>query len=243
MRRIFAFCTACVCLFCASCAGNPLRKTYSFPSSPTASRPPGEIPAINNTLPPNQLITSTCDIHAIAQKYFQQGISITSFYLKDVAADFGVECLRETEAGALYSVHSIAQGGRLYLFYANFDDDPSALPDRRLIRWFYVQKPLSHADFADVGEGTPFEEVKRIDPTLQIFENLYYSDTEAKELIGGLQAWIYLTNGILDLDFVESNEGLRLGRSRLYENFKLNQYNTSINYPYNGRILDMDRVK
>ena len=97
--------------------------------------------------------------------------------------------------------------------------------------------------FADVGEGTPFEKVKRIDPTLQIFENLYYSDTEAKELIGGLQAWIYLTDGILDLDFVESNEGLRLGRSRLYENFKLNQYNTSINYPYNGRILDMDRVK
>ena len=160
-----------------------------------------------------------------------------------MAADFGVECLRETEAGALYSVHSVAQGGRLYLFYANFDDDPSALPDRRLIRWFYVQKPLSHADFADVGEGTPFEKVKRIDPTLQIFENLYNIDPEKWEVTGGLNISLYLEDGILELGFDKTNGRHRLSASAFREGFQLDDLIASIRRPYNGRILDMDRVK
>ena len=164
-------------------------------------------------------------------------------YLKDVAADFGVECLRETEEGALYSVHSVAQGGRLYLFYSNYADESSKLPDRRLIRWFYVQKPLSHADFADVGEGTPFEKVKRIDPTLQIFENLYTIDPEKWDAMGGLNTSQYLEDGILELGFHKTNGRHRLSASAFREDFQLDDLTASIRRPYNARILDMDRVK
>ena len=58
----------------------------------------------------------------------------------------GVECLRETEAGALYSVHKVEQGGLLYIFY-NTPEFLTEITTNEIRNWYYVPKRLSSSDF------------------------------------------------------------------------------------------------
>ena len=58
----------------------------------------------------------------------------------------GVECLRETEAGALYSVHEVEQGGLLYIFY-NTPEWLTEITTNEIRNWYYVPKRLSSSDF------------------------------------------------------------------------------------------------
>jgi hypothetical protein len=70
---------------------------------------------VDNTTPYQDLITKTVDIHNFASHFEQTG----GRGIDDVMEFMGVECLRETEAGALYSVHKVEQGGLLYILYSN----------------------------------------------------------------------------------------------------------------------------
>ena len=58
----------------------------------------------------------------------------------------GVECLRETEAGAFYSVHEVEQGGLLYIFY-NTPEWLTEITTNEIRNWYYVPKRLSSSDF------------------------------------------------------------------------------------------------
>ena len=105
---------------------------------------------IDNETPYEELITKEIDIHEFVQKFCISNLT-GSGSLNRVNNEIGIECLRCTEAGALYSVHKVKQGGLLYIFYTRYEDD-SAVPP--ILRWFYVPKKRSRADFGTLQTGT-----------------------------------------------------------------------------------------
>ena len=90
----------------------------------------------DNTTPYEELITKTVDIHAFAQNF---DITGDRRGIDDVMEFIGVECLRETETGALYSVHKVEQGGLLYIFYDN-QEWLTEIKTNGIKVWFYVRE-------------------------------------------------------------------------------------------------------
>ena len=223
---------------------NPLKQTYSSPSEPVSDFPDPTLPtAVDSQTPPDQLLANAkeCDIHAVVEKYFMSEHRYGNIYgtkrLAELAADLGMECVRQTDAGALYSVHKIKQGGRLYLFYFN------QCEDYRVIRWFYVQKNLSHSDFAGIKEGSSIEDVKKIDPTTQIFENIYNGEKDYWKEMGGMMSWHYLTDGILEIGYDITDSEPKVMIMTYHEDYQIDQNDASIVRPYNGEILPIDRIE
>lgn len=202
---------------------------------------------VDNDTPYEELLTKTIDIHEFAQKY-EVSASTHGFDLADVATDMGIECLRLTPEGALYSVHRVSQGGLLYIFYANFTEwyreDPSIEEYYRyIVYWFYVQKPLSYEDFSSIREGSTFEDVKRIDPTAQIYKNIYEQDPVFFDTSGGHGSIHYMTDGILII-VMKTQDGKTevIGTEYIADYQTLRLQMTPRAYPYFGKILDQDRL-
>ncbi len=202
---------------------------------------------VDNDTPYEELLTKTIDIHEFAQKYVV-GVSVHGFDLADVATDMGIECLRLIPEGALYSVHRVSQGGLLYIFYANFTEwyreDPSMEEDfRYIVYWFYVQEPLSYADFSSIREGSTFEDVKRIDSTAQIYKNIYEQDPVFFDTSGGHGSVHYLTDGILIIGTKTQD-----GKTEVVETEYIADYETMRLQitpracSYFGKLLDQDRI-
>lgn len=246
-RFSIAVCFALLLFSAVSCHTSPqLEKTYSLAppkSSPasqalTASGMETAFPsAVHSEKPVEKLLTKSCDIHKVVEKHFLNETGDLGT-LSDIAADIGVECLRETEAGALYSVHKVQQGGRLYIFYANFPEH-NRVGD--IIRWFYVQKNLAYADFSGIQNGDTMEDVKRIDPTAQIFENMYRANPAYWDATG-FGSLHYLTDGVLEIGYRSHNGKLTVIGQKYIDDFQLPQYSQSKSYPYEGRILSGDRL-
>ena len=53
-------------------------------------------------------------------------------------------------------------------------------PPTTLRNWFYVDGNRSYADFASIEEGDTLEDVKKLDPTVQIYKNMMDADQERK---------------------------------------------------------------
>ena len=70
---------------------------------------------IDNETRYEELITKEIDIHEFVQKFCISNLT-GSGSLNRVNNEIGIECLRCTEAGALYSVHNVKQAGLLYIF-------------------------------------------------------------------------------------------------------------------------------
>ena len=221
---------------------NSLEKTYTLPTQNAASSAPAQAPApavaipVSREKPAEELLTKEIDIHEVVEKYFTENLSGKGS-LEEVTADIGVECLRETEAGALYSVHEIKQGGRLYIFYTN---DAEAPDYHAFVQWFYVQKKRSRADFAAIKIGSAIEEVKKIDPTTQIFENIYNANPAYWSEQKGYMSWHYLDDGILEIGYeIGSGKVMALNFT---DNYQISRYDANRVLPYDGRILEMDWV-
>ncbi len=236
--------TLCVITGCTSngnFSGSDLKKDYHSllqSEAATSSLPKAEviIPEIDNETPYQDLLTQEIDIHDFMQKYCIHA-PYGSGDIEEIAADIGIECLRETEAGALYSIHKVKQGGLLYIFYLNERAD-----HRPVIRCFYLQKKLSSSDFAAIKAGSELEDIKKIDPTAQIWENIYYADPEWWETSGGCATLHYLTDGILEIGFKKEGQKLKVFAKQLTDDFEMPQF-TGKSYPYNGKILDQDWVE
>lgn len=191
---------------------------------------------IDNETPYEELITKEIDIHYMAEKYFSKGILFYGM-LDDLMKDIGVECLRENTGGTLYSVHKVKQGGLLYIFYSN---------NTRMLRWFYVRNDLSYADVSDaLKANSTLEDLKRIDDTMQIFENLYNSDSHEWEYWNYYLAFLYLKDGILELGYQKENNEFVLHPNApvFIDDFVTEDYEAARHEPYDARIYDMDWVK
>ena len=141
-KRILLLVVTAMALFSAACStpASELKQDYHVPSNPetpaySSEAKPVEIPEPDNATPYQELLTKEIDIHSFMENYCLRD-PYGSGEIEDIAADIGIECLRETEAGALYSIHKVKQGGLLYVFYMNSPKYPEY---HSIIRWFYVR--------------------------------------------------------------------------------------------------------
>ena len=173
---------------------NPLEKRYEVDYSYDAIEVTQDygVFQVDNTTPYEELITKTVDIHQFAQ-YFEP---IYGGEIDTVMEFIGVECLRETEAGALYSVHKVEQGGLLYIFYSNYDWK-TEIRTNDVKTWFYVRERLSSADFSSLEKNvSTIQDVIEIDAVEQIYLNCYRADPEYQYDGKHLHTVHYLEDGI-----------------------------------------------
>ena len=194
---------------------------------------------VNNTTPYQELITKTVDIHQFAQYFDHSG----GRGIDEVMEFIGVECLRETEAGALYSVHKVEQGGLLYIFYYNHDWEPE-IRTNGIRGWFYVRERLSISDFGSLQENvSTIEDVIEINEVEQIFLNCYQADPMSCGLGTDLYTYHYLEDGIYAMRYDLIDEKLVLTDHILVEDFDIPFTRESQYSPYYARILEMDWVE
>ena len=204
-------------------------------NTPTVTKENCEDLKIDNSTPYEELITKTVDIHMFAQRYNPFG----KRNISDVKEYVGIECLRNTDEGALYSVHKVKQGGLLYVFYDNYDWNKN-LTKKSIIRWFYVREQLSFSDFENLNEGVDtIDDVIKINESEQIFLNIYraYPDFIGEDV---LYTTHYLGDGILDVAYKSVDGELIFSDIYLTENFDCPDLDESRYHPYNARILDID---
>jgi hypothetical protein len=201
---------------------------------------------VNNELPCRQLITKTVDIDDFIKKFYIQPLSmVLGYYLPDIASGIGIECLRETELGALYSVHKVKQGGLLYIFYARIEKSIYV----KVSGWYYVQKKLFSNDFAAIKKGSSISDVIAIDPAAQIYENIYNNEPFLYNIKSvGLDTYHFLGDGILKIHFANINQTAVGGEIRVtkktfvgFDDIKSIQSGPRI-HSLNGRILPMDMI-
>ena len=238
-----------------SCNFANLKKSYTINESSYSEKQEFDYTSlINNELTAEELITKPLDIHDAAENYFVRDSIGRPFSFLDFYDGVGIECLRKTDAGALYSIHKIKQGGKLYIFYLDLPDSPPT-EDKTAIRWFYVRKELSSQDFEGIQEGSTMDDVKKIDPATQIYENIYNASLEKNENQPNAPSTVaeyfekggvyssnhYLTDGVLELGYKNENGKLVVRYKQIIEDFELHQYGASRTYPYDGRLLPIDQ--
>ncbi len=217
----------------AACRSDPLKHTYTAASPSSESTKEDERqskPPIDNRTPvePSE---EAIDIHFVVEKYL---LNSQNVHLSDIAAGIGIDTLRETEAGALYSVHPVKQGGRLFIFYVNEENNS-------LMQWFYVNKSVSYKDFEMIQEGVSIDDVKRVDPAAQIFENIYNANEDWQK-DGYAMSWHYLSDGILELGYKMENNKLIVLSKQFSGDFEVHRYNADKSPIYDGHILPIDRI-
>lgn len=132
-------------------------------------------------------------------------------------------------------MHPVKQGGRLFIFYVKEENN-------RLMQWFYVNKSLSYQDFEKIQDGVSIDDVKKVDPAAQIFENIYHADPDYWKETGGFMSWHYLSDGILELGYKIENNKLILFFQQFSGDFEVHRYNADKSPLYDGHILPIDRV-
>lgn len=194
---------------------------------------------IDNTTPYQELCTQTVDIHAFAQRFCPDGMRRD---IDDVREVLGIECLRRTEEGALYSVHKVTQGGLLYIFYNHYENEDVAGSDIR--QWFYVHNSLFFSDFENLKKAeNTIEDVIRINEAEQIYLNIYQADPMFQLSEENLYTTHYLKDGILDVKYDLVDGKLVFVDAMITEDFNLRDVKAARDYPYDARILDMDWIE
>lgn len=243
-QRFIAFISLLALAFvCTSCNSTNLKKDYVINiSSYAENREVNYSALINNELSAEKLITKSIDIHYVAENYLARDLSGLPFSFLDIYDGIGIECLRETDTGAMYSIHKIKQGGKLYIFYLNLPDS-SPTDDKSAIRWFYVQEKLSSKDFEEIQEDSSMNDVKRVDAATQIYENIYNARANTYGERDGFFSYHYLSDGLLEFDYKTDNDILKVSQKRFIENFELRQYGFDREYPYDGHLLPIDQLQ
>lgn len=201
---------------------------------------------VNNEYSYNRLITKTIDIDEFVKQFYIYPLSTNlGYYFLDIYHGIGIECLRETETGALYSVHMVKQGGLLYIFYARLKHSAYV----KVTGWYYVKNKLASDDFKEIKKGSKLSDVIAIDSVTQIYENIYNSNPflfNLKEI--GLDTYHFLTDGILKFHFsyiVSTVDGgeLQVVKKKFatFDDIKSIQTGESI-YSLSGRILPIDYI-
>ena len=221
---------------------NSLKKRYEVNYNYDAivvSQDYGVFP-VDNTTPYQELITKTVDIHNFASYFDQIGGGLG---IDEVMEFMGVECLRETEAGALYSVHKVEQGGLLYIFYSN-NEQETEIRTNSIWAWFYVRERIYFSDFDSLQSGvSTIEDVIEINEVEQILFNCYRADPMFRYDPTHLFTFHYLEDGIFALQYDLINGELVFVEHYFAEDFDLTFFSESQYDSYYAQVLDMDRVE
>ena len=220
---------------------NPLEKRYEVDYSYDAIEVTQDygVFQVDNTTPYEELITKTVDIHQFAQCFEP----IYGGKIETVMEFIGVECLRETETGALYSVHKVEQGGLLYIFYDN-KEWQTEIRTNDVKTWFYVRERLSSADFSSLEKNvSTIQDVIEIDAVEQIYLNCYRADPEYQYDGKHLYTVHYLEDGIYLILYELIGGELIFTDAYFADNFDLPIQTESRYYPYYAQVLEMDMVE
>ncbi len=197
---------------------------------------------IDNETPYQELITKEIDVHLFMQKYdpnLSKTATMIPRLITQIDHDFGVECLRKTEAGALYSVHKMKQGGLLYVFYRTKSSNEAG-KYVEVKSLYCVKKKLCYADFSSVEKGTSLKKVTKIDPVTQIYADRDY----AQDILYMQYSCHYLEDGILLIGYADENGKLVVDGTRYYPDFQVDLvlWAEEKIEPYDGHILPIDRI-
>ncbi len=225
---------------CGCKGGNDLQEAYVMRKGDDPSYEVADY-TVDNTTPYQELITKKVDIHSFAQAY-SFVIYPWSPKMSQIAAEVGLECVREISNGALYSVHEVEQGGLLYIFYNN-EEWREEGKDRPVLRWFYVREDLCYADFEKiVEEGGTMDDVIKIDETEQIFYNIHSGEWIGEEPPELFPTWHYLSDGILELGYQREGDTFVVVPEycQWFPEFTLIDWQAARCYPINAEIFEFD---
>lgn len=191
---------------------------------------------INNTTPYEELITKEVDILELSE-------TLTPYNPKigKVMEYIGIECLRSTEMGSIYSVHKVKQGGLLYTFYWNYNrPENDSLNDLTVYTYFYVREKLSSKDFESiVPDKSTMDDVIKIDKTAQICKNMNIAIS--KEYSYVYPSLHYLDDGLFAVLYKNVDGEFVVDTTGLCENYDLGSFLNLARYEYcNAEILEMD---
>ena len=199
---------------------------------------------MNNESSYDQLITNKIDIQKFADE-FATYYCIGTGTLKRVDINFGIECLRKTDDDSLYSVHKVKQGGLLYVFYESRDDTSPAetIADDIIIHWFYIREKHTIDDFKNlVKNKSTFEDVLKIEPSAQIYKNIYDANPSACGDGDSFTVIFYLPDRIYYLSFKKIDDKYIYTMDYSDKKYLLNNSvnKSARSHQYIGRILDKD---
>ena len=187
----------CFLCGCSEKRENRLEKIYALYDARVINNRPDPNKSFNAVIDNNvsykSLWNPPVDIHYVAQ-YYLHDVWDGGVTMKMVSDEIGIDCLRSTETGSIYSVHRILQGGLLYIFYYGYDDE--ALEEYNVSGAYYATQKLSYKDFSHIKEGDTIEDIIKVDPTAVLYKNLYYSDLYSYNPVG-ICTYHYLEDGIL----------------------------------------------
>ena len=215
-------------------------------TAPTADPSVPQLPAditewVDNETPWQELITVSYDINGMIEQLFLEPylhFTTESITVAELHAVFPIQCVRENEDGFVYFVYQIEQGGLLYVFLS---PDLERGPPTTLRNWFYVDENRSYADFSSLEEGDTLENVKKIDPTVQIYENMMDVDQNLVANMGA-GSYHYLTDGILCIGYMYEEGEYRIYVTEYVEDYRM-WSNRSMGYDVTGPVLPIDRVE
>lgn len=223
-------------------SGEETASTTALPDGPSVPELPADITEwVDNETPWQELITVSYDINDMMEQLFLEPylrFITESITVAELHAVFPIQCVRENEDGFVYFVYQIEQGGLLYVFLS---PDLEGGPPTTLREWFYVDGNRSYADFSSIEEGDTLEDVKKIDPTVQIYENMMDVDQNLVANMGA-GSYHYLTDGILSIGYMYEEGKYRVYVTEYVENYRM-RTNMSMGYDVTGPILSIDRVK
>ena len=196
---------------------------------------------LNTTLPYQQLITKKVDIDAFAQKCnidSPAGSAAQFTQITHVDEFFGVECLRKTNTGSLYSVHEVKQGGLLYVFYRTHSYERTGTYTQ-ILNWYYVEKALSYQDFASISKGTAIEKMVEIDPVTRVFIDRAARTKQSEDMF----SYHYLKDGILIVGYVYEDGVYKVVGKHFQDDYKIKTTRVSEKVEHHdGHILPMDSI-
>lgn len=242
MKRLWFIFLIFMILICStSCYSSSLKKKYDTHRSEKEI-----LEIVDNETPYDKLITQEYDINDIVEKYFmpcEKWNTALNIPISNIDVGLPIECLRQNKAGNYYTVYKIKQGGLLYIFYSPKIRDVF-MPEQKIERWFYINKPLSYTDFSSIVENSSWDEIKKIDPGAQIYENMSNTRT-GESIVGSLH---YMTDGILKISYIFSNDSKNIEDSIVLNKEYWEDYMTEYEYavyvpPYDASILPIDMLK
>jgi hypothetical protein len=211
-----------------------------------------ELP-IDNSKHYNELITKNIDIDEFIKKFYvfpaPYGLG---YYINDIHRGIGIECLRETELGALYSVHKVEQGGLLTIYYSRIQYTRYV----KVAGWYYAQKKLSSSDFLSIKKqsartnASTLSDVIDIDPATKIYNEIFQKNYVFTYFSRHAETIHLLSDGILKIRFklmefdqTPLADRLHVVKKTLIAFDDMKSVNTNLEiHPHHGQLFPMDMV-
>lgn len=145
---------------------------------------------------------------------------------------YKIELIRKIDDKRMYSIQKPESGGLFYSFYVSSGLQCTA----------YITKALSFADYSAIKTGSSIDDVIAIEPatTAYVNRNKVYDEMSDEEAVSFPQH-IILTDGLLKLTYVKSEDTYKVDRLDFFDDFK-ESVDYGMGYPciYDYSILPED---